>query len=36
MGAARFAHRFLATSEWAVCVYKVTDYYAPEHEHCLA
>jgi len=31
-----FAHGFLATSEWAECVYKVTDYYAPEHERCLA
>lgn len=31
-----FAHGFLVTSEWADCLYKTTDYYAPEHERCLA
>jgi dTDP-4-dehydrorhamnose 3,5-epimerase len=31
-----FAHGFLVTSEEAVCVYKTTDYYAPEFERTLA
>lgn len=31
-----FAHGFLVTSEWADCLYKTTDYYASEHERCLA
>lgn len=30
-----FAHGFLVLSEIADIVYKVTDYYAPEHERCL-
>lgn len=31
-----FAHGFLVTSESAVVQYKVTDYWAPEHERCIA
>jgi len=31
-----FAHGFLVLSESADFVYKTTDYYAPEHERCLA
>ena len=30
------AHGFLVTSDWADFLYKTTDYYAPEHERCLA
>ena len=30
------AHGFLVTSETADFLYKTTDYYAPEHERCLA
>jgi dTDP-4-dehydrorhamnose 3,5-epimerase len=30
-----FAHGFLVLSEGADIVYKMTDYYAPEHERCL-
>jgi dTDP-4-dehydrorhamnose 3,5-epimerase len=30
------AHAFLALSENADLLYKATDYYAPEHERCLA
>src|SRR3990172_123510 len=30
-----FAHGFLTLTEPAVVVYKVTDYYYPEHERCL-
>lgn len=30
-----FAHGFLVTSESADVFYKVTDYYAPEHERCM-
>jgi dTDP-4-dehydrorhamnose 3,5-epimerase len=30
------AHGFLVTSESAEFLYKTTDYYAPEHERCLA
>ena len=30
-----FAHGFLALSEFAEVLYKATDYYAPEHEHCV-
>jgi len=30
------AHGFLVTSESADFLYKTTDYYAPEHERCLA
>ena len=30
-----FAHGFLVKSEYAECVYKTTDYYAPEHERTL-
>jgi len=30
-----FAHGFLVLSESADFLYKTTDYYAPEHEHCL-
>lgn len=31
-----FAHGFLVLSETADFVYKTTDYYAPEHERCIA
>lgn len=31
-----FAHGFLVLSEEAEFLYKVTDYYAPEHERCIA
>ena len=31
-----FAHGFLVTSESADFVYKTTDYYAPQHERCIA
>jgi dTDP-4-dehydrorhamnose 3,5-epimerase len=31
-----FAHGFLVTSESADFVYKATDYYAPQHERCIA
>lgn len=31
-----FAHGFLALSEGTELLYKTTDYYAPEHERCLA
>jgi len=31
-----FAHGFLTLSETAEFLYKTTDYYAPEHERCLA
>lgn len=31
-----FAHGFLVTSESADFLYKTTDYYAPEHERCVA
>lgn len=31
-----FAHGFLVTSDTAECLYKTTDYWAPEHERCLA
>ena len=30
-----FAHGFLVLSEWAECLYKSTDFYAPEHERAL-
>jgi dTDP-4-dehydrorhamnose 3,5-epimerase len=30
-----FAHGFLVLSPTAEILYKTTDYYAPEHEHCL-
>jgi dTDP-4-dehydrorhamnose 3,5-epimerase len=33
---AGFAHGFVATSESADFLYKATDYYAPEHERCIA
>ena len=33
---AGFAHGFLVTSESAEFLYKTTDYYAPEHERCIA
>ena len=32
---AGFAHGFVVLSEFAEVQYKVTDYYAPEHEHSL-
>jgi len=31
-----FAHGFLVLSDVADVLYKTTDYYAPDHEHCLA
>ena len=31
-----FAHGFLVTSDSAEFLYKTTDYYAPEHERCIA
>lgn len=31
-----FAHGFLVLSDSADFVYKTTDYYAPEHERCIA
>lgn len=31
-----FAHGFLVTGDAAEVVYKTTDYYAPEHERCVA
>lgn len=30
-----FAHGFVVLSEIAECLYKTTDYYAPQHERCL-
>ena len=30
-----FAHGFLVLSECAECLYKTTDYWAPEHERCV-
>jgi dTDP-4-dehydrorhamnose 3,5-epimerase len=33
---AGFAHGFVVTSERADFLYKTTDYYAPEHERCIA
>ena len=30
-----FGHGFFVTSESADCLYKATDYYAPEHERCI-
>jgi len=30
------AHGFLVLSETADFLYKTTDYYAPEHERCIA
>jgi dTDP-4-dehydrorhamnose 3,5-epimerase len=33
---AGFAHGFLVLSETAEFLYKTTDYYAPEHEQCIA
>ena len=32
---AGFAHGFLVTSEAAEFLYKITDYWAPEHERCI-
>ena len=31
-----FAHGFLVMSEYAEFLYKTTDYWAPEHERCIA
>jgi dTDP-4-dehydrorhamnose 3,5-epimerase len=31
-----FAHGFVVTSECADFLYKTTDYYAPQHERCIA
>jgi dTDP-4-dehydrorhamnose 3,5-epimerase len=31
-----FAHGFLVTSDYAEVQYKTTDYWAPEHERCIA
>jgi dTDP-4-dehydrorhamnose 3,5-epimerase len=33
---AGFAHGFMVLSETADVLYKTTDYYAPEHERCIA
>ena len=33
---AGFAHGFMVTSDSAEFLYKTTDYYAPEHERCIA
>lgn len=33
---AGFAHGFVVLSEFADFLYKTTDYYAPEHERCIA
>ena len=33
---AGFAHGFVVLSETAEFLYKTTDYYAPEHERCIA
>jgi len=33
---AGFAHGFLVVSDYAEVQYKTTDYYAPEHERCIA
>lgn len=33
---AGFAHGFLVTGEYAEFLYKTTDYWAPEHERCIA
>ena len=33
---AGFAHGFVVTSDTAEFLYKTTDYYAPEHECCIA
>ena len=33
---AGFAHGFMVTSDCAEFLYKTTDYYAPEHERCIA
>ena len=30
-----FAHGFVVLSEFAECLYKATDYYAPQHERCI-
>ena len=32
---AGFAHGFVVLSQSADLIYKTTDYYAPEHEHCI-
>jgi dTDP-4-dehydrorhamnose 3,5-epimerase len=31
-----FAHGFVVLSDVAECLYKTTDYYAPQHERCIA
>ncbi len=31
-----FAHGFMVTSESADLIYKVTDYYFPQYEHCIS
>lgn len=31
-----FAHGFVVLSDTAECLYKTTDYFAPEHERCIA
>jgi len=33
---AGFAHGFVVVSDYAEFLYKTTDYYAPEHERCIA
>jgi len=30
-----FAHGFVVVSDWAEVIYKATDYYAPQREHCI-
>lgn len=31
-----FAHGFMVLSDVAECLYKATDYYAPQHERCIS
>src|SRR4051812_9865432 len=33
---AGFAHGFLVLSDFAEVLYKTTDYWGPEHEHCIS
>ena len=36
MDSGRIRHGFLVLSDYAECLYKTTDYWAPEHERCIA